>query len=406
MSELVRGDVTDRPWGLTLGALGLRGLSGRLVLENDGYTIWFHQGAVVHTTSKDARDTVVRIAVTNSLVTPSKATEIAKRATANPQRDELELVIEVGKLSPEHVDRLRRRVIAQRTARTFALERGAFFVDDATPDDTSSAVDIRPVIYLGAHAHMSDERLTAALGGLGGYFHLKADAKDDVARFGFTDAEREVIATLAEGATVDDLVAAHPRVDRRSLLAIVYALVSALALEIEAGPPSSRNRARTRGKVSAPPENVSSRMRSKVNSSVSFKKPGGKKDPPAAAPRPPPPPPPKPAAPPPPPPRERLLDSGVYAAVDAAIDAAVLPDLEPAPPSERAKIGRRTDQMMAWVAVPRAPAPRARPDTLDAAPLEEIERAATVPDEPGAKPRARTPTPFGRGIAPRKPAKS
>jgi hypothetical protein len=329
MTELVRGDVTDRPWGLTLGALALRGLTGTLVLESEGYAIAFHEGAVVHATSKDARDAAARIAVTNGLVKPSQAAEIVKRLAAKPDRDELATVIEVGKLDAGDSDRLRRRVIAQRTARTFSLAKGAFAIDDAKPADTQSAVDVRPIIYLGAHAHMSDERLTVALAGLGAFFRLKPEVKEDLARFGFTDAEREVTATLAGGASIADLEGAHPRVDRRSLLAIVYALVSALAVEIaEAAPQAMRSgRARTRGKLSVPPENV-------ADVKVSFK-----------------------------PPRKT----------------------------------RRTDQLMAWVVVPREPAPRARPDTLDDAPLEEVQDAPVRP---------RTPTPFGPGITPRKPAKS
>ncbi len=58
---------------------------------------------------------------------------------------------------------------------------------------------------------------------------------------------------------------------------------------------------------------------------------------------------------------------------------------------------------MAWVVVPREPAPRARPETLDDAPLEAIDRAPTAEDDPRARPR--TPTPFGPMIGPRKPAK-
>jgi hypothetical protein len=388
MTELVRGDVTDRPWGLTLGALALRGLTGRLVLEADGYTIAFHQGAVVHARSKDPRDAAVRIAVTNTLVSPAKAAEIVKRAAAQPERDEIEVVIEAGKLSAELSDRLRRRVIAQRTARTFSLAQGAFFVDDAPPAETASAVDIRPIIYLGAHAHMSDERLTAALAGLGGYFRLKADAnvKDDIARFGFTDAEREVIATLAGGASTADLERSHPRVDRRSLLAIVYALVSALACEVAVAPTPAKagNRARTRGKVSTPPETVPPRMRSKVNSSVSFKKA-------------------RPTDKIPPLPRvepERALVASrsdraeLEASVDSNLDAALSADPDPA---ATPRSTRRTDQLMAFVVVPREPAPRARPDTLDDAPLEAVEQANKRP---------RTPTPMGAFIMPRKPAKS
>lgn len=358
MSELVRGQVSDRPWGLTLGALGLRGLTGRLVLPDDGYVIAFREGAVVYASSKDPRDAAVRIAVTSSLVNAAHATEVGKRGKG---RDEIEVIVEVAKLAAEHVDRLRRRVYAQRTARTFALERGVFVVDDVPPASTTSAVDIRPIIYLGAHSHMSDERLTDAIDGLGTYFRLKDEAKDDIARFGFTDAEREVTAALSDGATLADLVAAHPRMDRRTLLAMVYALVSALALEVRASPPS-RGRARTRGKVTSPPETRVPSTRSKVSSNVRFK---------AATPR-------KPEPEPP---------------------SAPLPPLEldPDPPQPPPHVGRRTNQLMAFVAVPRAPAPRARPETLDDAPLEEVQHAPAQ--------RARTPTPFGPLMEPRRPAK-
>src|SRR5690349_8245949 len=78
MSELVRGQVSDRPWGLTLGALGLRGLTGRLVLPDDGYVIAFREGAVVYASSKDPRDAAVRIAVTSSLIKAAHATEVGK----------------------------------------------------------------------------------------------------------------------------------------------------------------------------------------------------------------------------------------------------------------------------------------------------------------------------------------
>jgi len=72
-------------------------------------------------------------------------------------------------------------------------------------------------------------------------------------------------------------------------------------------------------------------------------------------------------------------------------------DPEPPPPPEPPRNSRRTDQLIAFVAIPRAPAPRPRPGTLDDAPLEEVENAPKL--------RARTPTPFGPAMEPRRPAK-
>ena len=53
MAELTRGTVADRPWGRTLAALGLRGLTGQLALTADGktYEIAFAGGAVVAASS-------------------------------------------------------------------------------------------------------------------------------------------------------------------------------------------------------------------------------------------------------------------------------------------------------------------------------------------------------------------
>ena len=47
--ELARGTVMDRPWGRTLGALALRGLTGQVnvIADNKVYSIGFHGGAMI-----------------------------------------------------------------------------------------------------------------------------------------------------------------------------------------------------------------------------------------------------------------------------------------------------------------------------------------------------------------------
>src|SRR5215471_4153776 len=67
----VRGSITDRPWGLTLGAIALRRHTGQLTIDSDGkrYCIAFEDGAVVAATSPQAADAIARIALTNHFIT-------------------------------------------------------------------------------------------------------------------------------------------------------------------------------------------------------------------------------------------------------------------------------------------------------------------------------------------------
>ena len=132
MAELARGTVADRPWGRTLAALGLRGVTGQLTLVADGkrFAVAFERGAVVAAPSPLASDAAVRVALTSHLVSSSQVAEISRRQAAAPDRDEIEVIAELARLGPEHALRLRRRAIAQRAARTFSINHGEFVVTD------------------------------------------------------------------------------------------------------------------------------------------------------------------------------------------------------------------------------------------------------------------------------------
>src|SRR5262249_20298651 len=156
----------------------------------------------------------------------AQVASIQKKVTAKPDRDDVDVVIAAGKLTEEHAERLRRRVVAQRTARTFAVEKGVFIIDDTAPPPSPCAIDIRPIIYLGALMNMSDERLDKTLGNLGSYFRLKIEALQDLTDYGFTDAERQIVLTLTGGASIADLESTHRNVDPRTIRAVVYTLVS------------------------------------------------------------------------------------------------------------------------------------------------------------------------------------
>src|SRR5688500_218456 len=132
MGVLAKGTVADRPWGMTLGALGLRGLSGQLTLTAEGkqYQIAFDQGAVVGAYSPLVNDAAVRLALTGNLITSSQVNDITRRIAAEPQRDEVELLANAIRLAPDQARVLRRRLVAQRAARTFGIARGEFVVED------------------------------------------------------------------------------------------------------------------------------------------------------------------------------------------------------------------------------------------------------------------------------------
>lgn len=236
MTQLARGSVTDRPWGMTIGALGMRGLTGQLTVTTDGkpYRVAFHRGAVVGAHSPLASDSAVRLALTGNLVTSTQVPEITRRMAASPDRDEVDLLAEIARLGADQAQRLRRRLVAQRAARTFSLERGEFTVEDivSIPVTPGSELDIRAVVYLGAKNNLSDDRLGNELAMLGGWFKLKPDALEDLAQYGFTDVEKPALRMLVDGANVTELQAANVDLGARAIRAVVYALAACGACEM------------------------------------------------------------------------------------------------------------------------------------------------------------------------------
>src|SRR4030095_12160073 len=72
--ELARGQVTDRPWGISLAALGARQCTGQLTLQAEGkqYCIVFDQGGVVGAPSPLASDSAARVALIHHMIAPTQ----------------------------------------------------------------------------------------------------------------------------------------------------------------------------------------------------------------------------------------------------------------------------------------------------------------------------------------------
>ena len=237
MAIVARGTVQDRPWGRTLCFVADRRFSGELIVdsENRRYVVSFDEGAVVAAISPLATDAAVRVALTAGLVMSSQVAEIGRQVTARSDLDEVDAVAHALRLAPDQVDRLRRRVIAHKAIRGFALERGDFILTDERHISFSPnhAIDVRALIYLGARTHMTEQRLLQELARLGPGFQLKADAIPTLLQYGFSEAEKPILAALRSApiATLD-VDAAAPELDPRTARAVVYSLAVTNALDV------------------------------------------------------------------------------------------------------------------------------------------------------------------------------
>ncbi len=245
MTEVVRGQVSDRPWGQTLAQLGIRKVTGQLtvrVANGRAYEVALALGRVVGARSPQSADSAPRIALTEGLVTSSQTALLAERIAASPDKDEAQTIATACRLDVTQALRLRRRLIVQRAARTFSIEDGAFVVDDVLtiPVTNDVPVDLHEVIHQGARTNLAEHRLARDLRGFGSYFALAAEADQHTERFGFDAAARAVLDSLRDAKTLAELEALHRDLEPRWVHSVVYALVSCRACVPTATLPAAR----------------------------------------------------------------------------------------------------------------------------------------------------------------------
>jgi len=222
------GTIADRPFGRTFAAIAQRRFTGDLRLQagTQRHVIGFRDGALVAAEGRHPADSAVKTALAAGLITSSQASEIVR--AVRPESDDVAVVGELARLGPEHVMRLRRRVLANRAMRLFAAEAGEFALDDtpALPVPEVVPIDVRVIIYQGARAHFADERFTRELAALGDTFRLAVEP-DALDGFGFGEIEGAILEVLAAralgpAALLDALPDAEPRV----ALAVLYAVAT------------------------------------------------------------------------------------------------------------------------------------------------------------------------------------
>ena len=226
--EGMRGKIGDRPWGATLATIGAGGHSGQLTLtgaNHKPYRIAFANGVVVGASSPIAADSLARIALSLRLVSAAQAKTLGRT-------EDIERFAAAANLGPAQIQQLKRRVIIQRAARTFAVDVGTYVVEERVtmPVMLGIEVDIRAAIYEGIRMNLSQQRLTKTMHGIGSRFVLRSDSNDELAHFGFTEVEQPVLAALRLGTSVPDLEATRRDIDPRMAEAVILSLALCDAL--------------------------------------------------------------------------------------------------------------------------------------------------------------------------------
>ena len=231
MAVVATGTIADRPFGRTIATVAQRRFTGelRLVAGAQRLAIGFRDGLVVAAQGAHPADSAVKIALSAGLVTSTQASAILRAVQAGG--DDVAIVGQEARLGAEQVVRLRRRVIANRAMRLFAVEAGEFVLDDQLAMTVATdlvPIDPRVVIFQAVRAHYPEPRTLRELASLGDTFHLREGLAGPqlAATYGFGDQELPALDALAARPLAPTaLVQAVPALEPRGVLAALYALV-------------------------------------------------------------------------------------------------------------------------------------------------------------------------------------
>ena len=236
--EIARGNVRDRPFARFIYKLGAQRFTGDLLLQRGGqeYRTSWESGQVIAAISPSPADSIARVALNAGLVTTTLLGGYLEQARRQPDRDEMELFVEVARLRPNQALDLKRRLVAQRALRMFGVPNATFSLNNARSmraDAEVPPLDVRWLIHHGIRLHYSLERLEQEMGHvLRHRFQLAADALAGLPAFGFTALEQPALYALQRSAlSTGELQTQCPGLDRLKILALVYALVACDCLE-------------------------------------------------------------------------------------------------------------------------------------------------------------------------------
>jgi hypothetical protein len=237
--ELARGHVSDRPFARTVYTLAAKRFTGSFTLTQNGktYVVWWQDGTIVNADSPDPTDQPARIALTAGLVDSTTVTSALRAGSTRPERDSLEVLLDFARLTDDQILRIRWQTLGARATRVFALQQATYVVNNAETRAVEAGlapIDVRWLVYQGVRQHYTLERLEAEISGLqqNGVM-LGDDALQSMPFFGFGTSENGLLEELKRRpVTLAELPAAAGGLDRRSALAMVYALVACDCLTV------------------------------------------------------------------------------------------------------------------------------------------------------------------------------